>query len=324
MKILSANHSSYPRIGESPKEQVLRKAITLWEKGELPKEKLVAVEDEVTKEVIEEQLACGIDIPTDGQVRWYDPISHIVKNLGGIRIDGLLRFFDTNFYFRQPVIENVKEAETGNFSLTDEYLFAKNVFSSIKPVLTGPYTIACLSVIRGIDFSEVVMFLAKKIAQEVKRITMSGAKVIQIDEPCILKNPTNFLFAKNALDLIAKENPLSKFILSTYFGNGTSFYEKLQELPVWGLGFDLTYSPGLLKKIEILGTKKVLSLGIVDARNTKLEKPEELARLLEKTILKLKFEVIYLTTSCGLEFVPRSCAKEKLKILSKTKKLLTK
>ena len=56
-------------------------------------------------EIIHEQEEAGLDFVTDGQVSWADPVSHLLAPLDGVRTDGLLRFLDTNFYFRQPVIE---------------------------------------------------------------------------------------------------------------------------------------------------------------------------------------------------------------------------
>ena len=34
MQLTLTNHSSYPRIGESPEYQLLRRTIVQWEKGE--------------------------------------------------------------------------------------------------------------------------------------------------------------------------------------------------------------------------------------------------------------------------------------------------
>jgi methionine synthase II (cobalamin-independent) len=63
------------------------------------------VEDEVAQQVVRESRPrAGLDIVTDGQVRWYDPFSHLARHCEGIQINGLLRYFDTNFYFRQPVV----------------------------------------------------------------------------------------------------------------------------------------------------------------------------------------------------------------------------
>jgi hypothetical protein len=104
MRLIPANTGSYPRIGEAPDAQRHRRAYARRERGELSEAEWQAVEDEVTGEVIAEQLAAGVELPTDGQVRWYDPVSHLARPLANVTINGLLRYFDTNFYFRQPVV----------------------------------------------------------------------------------------------------------------------------------------------------------------------------------------------------------------------------
>ena len=59
----------------------------------------------MTRAAVEEQAGSGLDLITDGQIRWYDPISHAAGKLENITINGLMRYFDTNSYFRQPVVK---------------------------------------------------------------------------------------------------------------------------------------------------------------------------------------------------------------------------
>ena len=104
MELILSSAGSYPRIGETPEAQRHRRAYAQHERGEISAAEWQAVEDEVAQQVVREQAATGLDIVTDGQVRWYDPISHLARHLDGVEINGLLRYFDTNFYFRQPVV----------------------------------------------------------------------------------------------------------------------------------------------------------------------------------------------------------------------------
>jgi methionine synthase II (cobalamin-independent) len=95
---------SYPRIGDQPKQQRLRKAYGRLELGEITEAYFEKVQQSVVKASVREQEEAGLDLVTDGQIRWYDPVSHLAGKLEGVKINGLLRFFDTNFYFRQPII----------------------------------------------------------------------------------------------------------------------------------------------------------------------------------------------------------------------------
>ena len=125
MDILTASAGSYPRIGSTVDQQEHRQAYAQLEKCEITKEDFEKIQDEVTREVIAEQTRAGLDVATDGQVRWYDPVSHLARGLEGCEINGLLRFFDTNFYFRQPVIKSRIKRKAP--ILKSEFEFAKSV-----------------------------------------------------------------------------------------------------------------------------------------------------------------------------------------------------
>src|SRR2546428_3671897 len=140
MELTLANHSSYPRIGDDAEDQVLRRTIAQWEKREKTEQELRAAEDAMTERALREQIDAGLDLVTDGQIRWYDPISHLAGKLEGVKINGLLRFFDTNFYFRQPVI-TAKLQWKGPW-IQEEFNFARKISKkTVKPILTGPYTL---------------------------------------------------------------------------------------------------------------------------------------------------------------------------------------
>src|SRR3990172_9002240 len=95
---------SYPKIPNLPHPARLRNAINRFDRGEMTEEELRRVEDEVTIEVLQEQAEAGLDLVTDGQIRWEDEQTYLARRLSGISINGLTRWFDTNMYYRQPVI----------------------------------------------------------------------------------------------------------------------------------------------------------------------------------------------------------------------------
>src|SRR5262245_2667492 len=88
MQLVRANTGSYPRIGDTPAAQRHRRAYAQRERGELSAADWRTVEDEITREVIGEQIAAGVELPTDGQVRWYDPISHLARGLTNVTVNG--------------------------------------------------------------------------------------------------------------------------------------------------------------------------------------------------------------------------------------------
>ena len=314
MELLTSSTGSYPRIGDKPEQQKHRQGYARWERGELSDEEFERVQAEVTREVIEEQVRAGLDLITDGQVRWYDPISHFARKLSGCEVGGLLRFFDTNFYFRQPVI-------VGNVSwrepiVVEKFKFAKKVSKvPLKPVLTGPYTLSKYSINRrGVRFDELLREFADAISREVGELAKAGADLIQIDEPAILKNQNEFEALKTAIEKVVANKGKAKLALYTYFGDAAPLYRKFVKLPVDVIGFDFTYSPNLPNTIARLGCGKDLGLGLIDGRNTRLEGERGVLATLRKLLPNIGSEYVYLNPSCGLgEYLPRSAAFEKLK-----------
>ena len=317
MELRLANHSSYPRIGASREQQRLRRAYGQRERGEVSADDFNQVQDSMVAEVIEEQADAGCELLTDGQIRWYDPISHLVGKLAHVEINGLLRYFDTNFYFRQPVTKG--KIERSGSMIVEEFQYAQQVSPRpIKPILTGPYTLAVSSIREAPEYRELnalVMDLAHVLAQEVSALAAAGAEVIQVEEPAILKNPKDLPLLHKALTPLSQARGSAQLALYTYFGDATTVYEALHELPVQILGLDFIYAPGLPEKIATLGSEKSLGLGVIDGRNTRMETVEQVHRILERILPRVRGEVVYLNPSCGLEYLPREKAVAKLRLL---------
>ncbi|MGH9863765.1 MAG: methylcobamide--CoM methyltransferase, partial [Candidatus Acidiferrales bacterium] len=185
MKLLLTNTGSYPRVGDTAKLQQLRRTHSAVERQEATPEDLRAAEDAMVRAALQEQAEAGLDLVTDGQIRWPDPIAHLAGKLAGVRINGLLRFFDTNFYFRQPVVEAEIARKDG--LLLSEYEFARtNINKPVKPVLTGAYTLARHSISEHAPYKQLdalVRAYAMALGGEVEALAKAGAEVIQVDEP---------------------------------------------------------------------------------------------------------------------------------------------
>ena len=323
MKLLITSAGSYPRIGDSPEQQKLRRTIAAQERQEASEADLRAAEDELTRAALAEQAEAGLDLVTDGQVRWYDPISHLAGKLAGIKINGLLRFFDTNTYFRQPVVEGEIKRQDG--LLLSEFEFAKaNSAKPVKPVLTGPYTLARHSLVEHAAYKQtepLTRAYAQALAPELEALAKAGAEVIQIDEPAILKHPGDFPIFERTVMMLSKHKGKAKLALYLYFGDALPLYERLQKLPVDLLGLDFTYNPKFVDRVAMAGSQRPLALGLVDGRNTRLEDPTEVAHQIDRIRLRVKGD-LYLNPSCGLEYLPRDRALAKLKLLPQIRDLV--
>lgn len=318
MRLVLANNSSYPRIGDRPQEQKLRRALTKHEKGKLSDRELREAERWTISEVVREQIAAGMEIVTDGQVRWHDPVSHVVSTLENVRVGGLLRYFDTNFYFRQPIIEGdprwVKSVLAEDVALTREVSTRR-----IKALIPGPYTTARLSIVndpRLKDVETLTLALAEAFANEVEAVEKAGAKIIQVDEPMVLRAPKDVGIVRKAMEILAAKKGKALLKLTTCFGDAAKLYGDFQDFPVDILGFDFTYTEDLVGNIELVGSSKVLALGLVSGRNTRMDDPETVFAVLDRVLPRLSADHCYLMPSCGLEYLPRDRARRKLEFLT--------
>jgi 5-methyltetrahydropteroyltriglutamate--homocysteine methyltransferase len=318
MALIVTNSGSYPRIGDAPEAQRHRRAYARAERGEISEAEWRAVEDEVTREVVLEQIAAGVEVPTDGQVRWYDPISHLARPLAHVTINGLLRYFDTNFYFRQPVVSGPLARREPILLRDLEVARAAAAPHAVKPVLTGPYSLAQGSVLEGgyRDRAALAHAYAEVLAQEIADLARAGASLIQVDEPFLLQHPEDVDLVRATFRVLAAARDQARLACYTYFGDALPLYQELQTFPVEVLGLDLTYSPKLSQHIAEAGSDKVLGLGLVDGRNTKLETAETVYPVLDRVLPRLG-ETVYLNPSCGLEFLPRARARAKLETLAR-------
>lgn len=338
MNLLLAHNGSYPRIGDCPELQVLRRTLAALDRGEATAADCQQAEDEMVRRAITEQVEAGLEVVTDGQIRWHDPVSHLAARLTGTRINGLLRFFDTNFYFRQPILEQSPRREQP--LLVEEFHRAQPILQEIagnrhvvlKPVLTGPYTLGRLSLaahpsLQGL--SARVLAYAEALAAEVVALAAAGAEQIQVDEPAILFHPEDWpLFAESWQVLAAAAratgdgHPPVALLLYVYFRDCGPLYEKLVGLPTDGVGLDFTYGPTVIERIASIGSPVPLAFGLVDGRNVKLEDPAAVARQLERLLPRVQAQQSWLGPSCGLEYLPRDRAQAKLRLLGQIRALV--
>src|SRR3989442_15727869 len=86
MNLVPSSTGSYPRIGDSPDLQILRRTIAAVDRKERTPSDLADAEAELIRRAIEEQVRGGLELVTDGLIKWNDPISHLAGKLAGVKI----------------------------------------------------------------------------------------------------------------------------------------------------------------------------------------------------------------------------------------------
>lgn len=301
---------SYPRVTETTGKGSIRSAIHQFDVGELSLEKLEEVFRENTKRVLLEQEELGIDLVTDGQLRWDDIVTPFAAKIEGFQINGLTRFFNNNVYYRQPLVVSALRVR-GPISVESFRLAKKETQRDLKAVLPGPFTFAALSEDRFYhDERTLVLTLAEILNQEALALEKAGATFIQFDEPALV-------FQKEKISLVldgiarARKGLTAKVALTTYFGDCDGIFDELLKAQVDVLGLDFVSTNGNLKVLKHQPIQKGLGIGCVDARNTRLEDPRAIRDLLKKA-MTLTPE-LYVSPNAGLEFLPYNRVAQKLK-----------
>ena len=205
----------------------------------------------------------------------------------------------------------------------DEWRYASSIApDGVKAVVTGPYTLASLSKLDGRPKREVVREFAAAVAQEVRALRKAGAKRIQVDEPAITRAHKEVPLLKEGVETVAAEKGDAWLCLFTFFGDVAGILRDLTSLPIDNLGLDLVQGDATWKDLTKSGSKIPLTLGLVDARNTRRDDPRALAKAALRLKGKVPLEESYISPSNGLEFLPRGRAREKLGLVAETAKLV--
>ena len=303
---------NYPKIPNRPRPARLRQAINRRDRGEITGEELARIQDEVTLELIQEQAEAGVDVVTDGQVRWDDDQTYIMRALRGVEIGGLQRYLDTNTYYRQPEI--VGPIAWQEPVLARDFQFAREHSPKpVKAVLTGPYTLAALSLDKHYGSREKLsMALAEALRQEVEALAAAGAEHIQLNDPMIVHEKDDIRIAAQAIVRVL-DGVQAETGVYTWFAGAGGILPALLDLPVDVIGLDFVWGRDNWEAIRTVRFDKKLGFGIVDARNTRMETPEQVREAIRRIAEFIPAERLYVNPSCGLEYLPREVAFEKLK-----------
>jgi 5-methyltetrahydropteroyltriglutamate--homocysteine methyltransferase len=308
---------SYPRIGEGAEKQKLRRAIQQYQAGKISEKDLGKIQENVTVTVLREQEEAGLDWVTDGLIRREDGQTYFTDHLGGFHRRNLLRYFDTNTYYRQPVCDGpVRWTEP--ITVADYKFASRQTPLPVRPVVTGPFTLAGLTLDEHYrDTGTYIGDLTTAMNQELKALSSAGAPMLQVDEPILTRHAEDAGIVREVFTKLV-DGVNTPVWVALYMGPVVPLLEQIDSWPVAGVWLDCVSDPDTVQRLseKPFAEDKQLGLGIVDARNTKLETVDEIRNQLKRVADKTPLERLAVTTSAGLEFLPRDRAQQKLQRMS--------
>ena len=234
-------------------------------------------------------------------------------NHGDVRALAMKKWFNTNYHYMVPEIEDDTEIKLTGTKLFDEFHEALHLGILTKPVITGPFTLLKLIRYTGEkqlpDFVEPMIHAYEDLISKAQGTEISW---IQFDEPYLVHDLSSddiALFKKIYTLLLAKKGIL-KVLVQTYFGDVRDIYHELTSLDFDGIGLDFIEgkeTKSLIKK-EGFPKNKLLFVGIVNGKNIwKNHYGDSLATI---TWLKNSEISTVINTSCSLLHVPYTLKNE--------------
>lgn len=304
----------FPKVSYSSDVPSLRANLHKSDRGEISKEELEIIIQKNIERVVTEQVAAGIDLPTDGLMRWTDLFSPFVQAWDGITRRGIHRFYDTNTLYGEPVIESELEFQPSQNS-TDFTIAQK--FGAKKATLPGVFTFAaaCVDTFYN-DEKKLREVIATNLLEEAKALIEAGAEIIEIHEPELAwQSAVSSSQLADVEELYKKFGELgAKIIVVSYFRNfSNEIAESLAAAKV-GIGIDFS-KPTEIQDLDA----SLVQIGIVDSRETKLENFATLAERKADAIAKFPNAEIIFSTTSHVEYLPHEIALQKIKLLKNLK-----
>jgi len=274
-------------------------------------ENLDSLSQKETDEYINAQKNANLGFVSDPLLKW-DDIFRPFSSLTSVNLSSLNRIYEMNTFYRILSFDGSDFTDGGN-------IVQSNLDSSLPKnktvAIPEPFTFAELHTSKKFKKKDdFIINLAKMLRPEIDSLVESGFEVIQLLAPSIAYNKeVDFGVISDALKIIT-DGLKAKTILHTYFGDVSTKIESLLDLPVSGLGFDITTTPASSIEKHSFSNKS-LTIGIINSFNTAIEKPQECIKQVDEINANTKPKESYVSNNFDLEYVPKEFAMNKISVL---------
>ncbi len=305
---------AYPKIGDDLPTQALRRALHRFDRGEIDEAAIDAEFDRNTARVVREVDEAGVDVLNHGCVRWDDVFSPFVRAWSNVSREALERWFDNNTYFRVPVVSGPIEAR-GPATVRELAVARAQTQKPVKGAICGPLTFARLADDRHYQGREALaLAVARALRAEVEALAAAGCDLVDVEEPGLARWPEDLIYARRVYEELTR-GATTRLALHVTMFPADSVADRLAELPVAQVGIDLRSRPTRALERIAVAPAQTLVLGVVDARNTKLETADEVARLIDAATRRVDGAPVWIAPTTSLEYLPHDVARAKLRVL---------
>ena len=299
------------------------RAQELWR---VPADLLAQAQDDAAELAIRDMERAGIDVVTDGEVRRESYSNHLVSALEGIDAENPATL--TNRAGVTILVPRI----VGDIRRTrpvevDALTFLRRVTDHpVKVTLPGPFTLAQQASDEWYrDPEAAAMAFAAVVNEEARDLQAAGADVIQMDEPWLRNDPA----AAERYAVAAIDRALEGITVTTAvhlcFGyaavvtgqkpTGYSFLPQLADCRAAQISIEAAQPKLDLGVLDDLSAKVVV-LGVVDLADPEVEPVDVVAARIRRGLEHLPPERLVAAPDCGMKYLPRETAFNKLRTLA--------
>ena len=262
------------------------------------------------RSLLETQREARLDYLSDGLLNWQDIFRPFGEAARGLAAGPLTRFLNTNTFFRAPAV--TEQAPKLVEPLGEPY-FSVGELPRNRWVATLPSPHSLAASAAGELAPRAVA--EGVLGSQIRWLAQNGCAMIVLQETAYFGDRIDIDLLGDALDALQSPLPIA---LQLPFGDSGDILGKLLELDIEAIGVDF-YATAL----EALPRPfpKSLLAGVVDARNSLLEEPQQLAKFGRQLLEELDGG-LHLVPNGDLQFVPEKIAREKVLRLGEVSRLL--
>ncbi|MEU2092635.1 5-methyltetrahydropteroyltriglutamate--homocysteine S-methyltransferase [Nocardia beijingensis] len=292
----------YPRIGP---HRELKRALEAYWHGSLERDELLAVGREIQETQFNELAATGLTQVPGNTFSFYDHVLDNALLFGAVPKrfepyrDGLhpldfyflmargrpdlpplelVRFFGTNYHYRQPEVDADTEFSLHPEALLDEFDRAKAVGIELRPVVIGPVSLLLLSKAGhipgesgGFDTLSLLDKLLPVYEELFEILAKRGATCVQLDEPAFTseRTPAELAAFESAYQRLGKAPLRPRILVTGQYGDFGEALTILAGTNIEAIGLDLAshrMRPEDLAQVPGIRRKRLYA-GVISGRN---------------------------------------------------------
>jgi 5-methyltetrahydropteroyltriglutamate--homocysteine methyltransferase len=297
------------------------RATELWR---VAPEWLEQAQDDATLLAIRDQERAGLDIITDGEARRESYSNRFATALEGVDIDNPGTALDRSGH-PNPVPRVVGKVRRKHpVQLRDLAFLLANTDRPVKMTVPGPFTMSQQAQNDAYaSEEELALDYAAAVNEEIKDLFGAGADVVQIDEPYMQARPEKARQYGVAALSRALDGVTGTTAVHICFGyaaiiherpSGYSFLPELAAVPVEQVSIETAQSSLDTSVLASLPGKTII-LGVLDLSTNEVESADVVAARIERALPHVPAERIIAAPDCGLKYLPRDVAFEKMRAM---------